>query len=180
MRWSLSETWKSVCMRRVSNACIQRLPYKLSIWLVKLINPWRMREGYGSHSECLSVTKLAATYIPRLQVQNCGVIRFQTHVLCGFSWKHFVCLFWHRLLMVSFLICTSHWLNLFTLSTTRPIWTSFGSCDWSTEICHFRGRKSVSGSISAIKPSNVCTMLTIFYHMHCYYHASTLYWGYDR
>ena len=35
--------------------------YKLSIQLVKPINPWHMREGYGSR--VVSVTKLAATYL---------------------------------------------------------------------------------------------------------------------
>ena len=28
-----------------------------------MINPWCMREGYGSRSVCVSVTKLAATYL---------------------------------------------------------------------------------------------------------------------
>ena len=28
-----------------------------------IINPWHMREGYGRRSVCLSVTKLAATYL---------------------------------------------------------------------------------------------------------------------
>ena len=57
---------------------------------------------------------------------------------------------------------------------TRLIWTLEGvlhcqvyPCDWTIEICHFQGPKSISDSISAIGAWNVHTMLTTLYLKHC-------------
>ena len=43
------------------------LAWLAAVTVVAVINPWRMREGYGSRfvcvSVCVSVTTLAATYL---------------------------------------------------------------------------------------------------------------------
>ena len=56
----------------------------------------------------LSVCYHASCYIPRLQVQSTGfLMAFQTHDLCGFPVKRFVCQFWRHLLILSFLTSRS-------------------------------------------------------------------------
>ena len=44
-----------------------------------IVNPRRMREGYGSRSVCESVCYRASGYIPRLYVEN--------NVPLGFLWR---------------------------------------------------------------------------------------------
>ena len=44
--------------------------------LVVIINPRRIREGYGSHSVCLSVTKLAAIYLVYKSKLQCYMIPY--------------------------------------------------------------------------------------------------------
>ena len=49
------------------------------MYMICVVNPWRMREGYGSCSVCVSVCYHASCYIPRLRVQ--------TAVLQGSLWR---------------------------------------------------------------------------------------------
>ena len=71
-----------------------------------IINPRRMREGYGSRSVWVrvSVTTLAATYLHVLYVENkVPFIGFLSYIdtmyaLCGFRWKCFVQKFWRHFL----------------------------------------------------------------------------------
>ena len=60
-----------------------------------IINPRRMREGYGSRSVCVCVSVcLSATTLISFASPNCNVIRFlmafQTHDLCGFCSECFI------------------------------------------------------------------------------------------
>ena len=76
---------------------------------VTIINPQRMcKAAVVILCVCLLHTLFAS--------QNCSVISFlmafQTHVLCGFRWKHFVHLFRRHLLKVSFMTFSQAALNV--------------------------------------------------------------------
>ena len=62
-----------------------------------------MCEGYCSHSVCLSVITLTASFAsPRCSVIT-FIMAFQMHDLCEFCRKCFVGQFWRHLLILSFL-----------------------------------------------------------------------------
>ena len=50
--------------------------FSVGYYVFLLVNPWRMREGYGSRcvfvcvSVCVSATALAASYVHQLHIEN--------------------------------------------------------------------------------------------------------------
>ena len=49
----------------VTNSCVKfYLDKRGLVYYLQLINPWRMREGYGSRSVCVCLSYHASCYIP--------------------------------------------------------------------------------------------------------------------
>ena len=81
------------------------IPSWTTMKISSLINLRCMCEGYGSYSVCLSVNKLAATYLVCKSKLRYYTIPYGVPNAClyGFRWKYFFRLFCRHLLMISFL-----------------------------------------------------------------------------